>query len=214
MNYIRVHSVLPRFLSAEESSLSEIWGNDVCFQKGENHLITAVSGAGKSSLFSYLFGERRDFSGNVKYDDRNINSLKENEWSKIRQNNISLVFQGLRLFAELTAMENINLKNSLTNHKTQDEIMYMFECVKLIDKCNEKTSRLSFGQQQRVAIIRALCQPFDFLLLDEPFSHLDHDNIEIMTELINREVSKKNAGLLICTLGDEYMFTYHRKWKL
>ena len=90
----------------------------------------------------------------------------------------------------------------------------MLKCAGLAEKRNEKAARLSFGQQQRVAIIRALCQPFDFLLMDEPFSHLDNDNIEIMTDLIMQQVKAVQAGLLLCSLGVEYPFVYNHKWKL
>ena len=211
-----IHSrlLIPDFLSNVEISNSDIWGKEITFVKDEYHLISAVSGAGKSSLLSYLFGERSDYAGEIIFNDRIIDSFKSAEWSDIRQNRISFVFQGLRLFPELTAFENICLKNQLTSHKSDDEILFMLETAGLAGKCNEKAVRLSFGQQQRIAIIRALCQPFDFLFLDEPFSHLDDDNIGIMANMITKEVKSKQAGLLLCSLGVEYPFGYHKKWKL
>ena len=214
MDSIHVNCVLPSFLSGSEVSGSEIWGRELCFNKGEYHLISAASGAGKSSLLSYIFSERNDYTGNIIYDNRLLNSLTSVELSEIRQRSIGFVFQGLRLFSELTAFENIVLKNRLTGYKTGDEILYMLECAGLAEKCNEKAARLSFGQQQRVAIIRALCQPFDFLLMDEPFSHLDDDNIEIMANMVTQELQSRQAGLLLCSLGVEYPFVYCRKWKL
>ena len=214
MNNIHINYVSPNFLSDANVSHSEIWHREVCFRKEEYHLISATSGAGKSSLLSYLFGERKDYAGEISYDENKIVSLKSWEWSDVRKSGISFVFQGLRLFSELTAFENISLKNRLTNHKTDDEIMYMLESAGLAEKRNEKAARLSFGQQQRIAIIRALCQPFDFLLMDEPFSHLDDANIEKMSNLVTQELKSRNAGLLLCSLGDEYSFVYHRKWKL
>lgn len=72
-------------------------------------------------------------------------------------------FQDLRIFTELTALENVQLKNNLTGYKKKKEILAFFEKLGLSDKLNVKTGKLSFGQQQRVAFIRALCQPFDFL---------------------------------------------------
>ena len=214
MDSIHVNCVLPSFLSGSEVSGSEIWGRELCFNKGEYHLISAASGAGKSSLLSYIFSERNDYTGNIIYDNRLLNSLTSVELSEIRQRSIGFVFQGLRLFSELTAFENIVLKNRLTGYKTGDEILYMLECAGLAEKCNEKAARLSFGQQQRVAIIRALCQPFDFLLMDEPFSHLDDDNIEIMANMVTQELQSRQAGLLLCSLGVEYPFVYCQKWKL
>lgn len=214
MESIRIHQILPYFLSDAEASVSEIWRRDVCFRKGEYDFVSAASGAGKSSLLSYLFGERSDYTGDIRYDDREIASLTATEWSDLRQNRIGFVFQGLRLFADLTAFENINLKNRLTHHKTGEEIIHLLDMAGLADKRDEKAARLSFGQQQRIAIIRALCQPFDFLLMDEPFSHLDDTNIEIMSGLIEQELNSKQAGLILCSLGAEYPFGYRHKWKL
>ena len=69
---------------------------------------------------------------------------------------------------------------------------------------------LSLGQKQRTAIIRSLCQPFDFLLLDEPFSHLDESNIEILTSILNQELDYQNAGFIMTTLNNEYLFNYDK----
>ncbi len=214
MNNIQINNVLPNFISEAEASVSKIWSREAGFRKGESHLVAATSGAGKSSLLSYLFGERTDYRGAILYDNRRIESLKPTEWTHIRQTQISFVFQGLRLFSELTAFENIRLKNQLTQHKTDGEILHLLECAGLADKRDEKAARLSFGQQQRVAIIRALCQPFDFLLMDEPFSHLDEKNIETLSGIISHEVRQQQAGLIICSLGAEYPFHYHKKWRL
>jgi ABC-type lipoprotein export system ATPase subunit len=214
MDGLRTSNLKPFFLSDAASASDRIWFNDVRFKKGEKYLISASSGQGKSSFLSFIFGERVDYTGNIYFDDREIKTLKKTDWQNIRQKNISYVFQGLRLFSELTALENIQLKNKITEYRSQDEIDYLIEKSGLQDKKNEKTGRLSFGQQQRIAIIRALCQPFDFILLDEPFSHLDEQNIEIMTELITEELKCRNAGMLLCSLGYGYLFDYNEKYKI
>ncbi|MCL2097212.1 MAG: ATP-binding cassette domain-containing protein [Bacteroidales bacterium] len=213
MTNISLNNVLPSFLS-DTSVVSEIWGKDIVFAKGEYSLVTAVSGVGKSSLLSYIFGERCDFSGTIAYDGQGLEAIKADCWSAIRRRHISYVFQGLRLFSDLTALENVLVKNRLTQQKSEAEIHAMFDALCLADKKQEKAARLSFGQLQRVAIIRALCQPFDFLLLDEPFSHLDEMNISVATALIEQEVQSRKAGLLLCSLGQEYPFNYHHKFKL
>jgi ABC-type lipoprotein export system ATPase subunit len=215
MDELRISNLKPFFLSDTVATESgSIWFNDVNFRKGENYLISASSGRGKSSFFSFIFGERTDYIGNIYFDNREIKTLKKTEWQDIRKTNISYVFQGLRLFSELTALENILLKNKITNCKSQEEIESMIEQSGLYDKRNDKTGRLSFGQQQRIAVIRALCQPFDFLLLDEPFSHLDEQNIEIITELITMELKVRNAGMLLCSLGYGYLFDYNETYKI
>jgi ABC-type lipoprotein export system ATPase subunit len=209
-----INHLKPFFLPDISSVSGGIWFNHVCFRKGKKYLITASSGQGKSSLLSFIFGERTDYEGNIYFNDREIKTLKKTEWQNIRQKDISYVFQGLRLFSELTALENILLKNKITEYKSQDEIDLMIEKSGLQDKRDEKTGRLSFGQQQRIAIIRALCQPFDFILLDEPFSHLDEQNIEIMIGLITEELNRRNAGMILCSLGYGYLFDYSEKYKI
>ncbi|MDR2026172.1 MAG: ATP-binding cassette domain-containing protein [Prevotellaceae bacterium] len=215
MDELKINSLKPFFLPDTETGVSGgIWFNRICFRKGENYLISASSGRGKSSLFSFIFGERTDYTGNICFDDREIGTLKKTDWQNIRKKNISCVFQGLRLFSELTALENIQLKNKITEYRSQDEIDSLIEQSGLQDKKHEKTGRLSFGQQQRIAIIRALCQPFDFILLDEPFSHLDERNIEIMSGIIAGELKRRNAGMLLCSLGYSYLFDYNEKYKI
>jgi ABC-type lipoprotein export system ATPase subunit len=214
MDELRTSKLKPFFLPDVAATSGRIWFNDISFRKGENYLISAFSGQGKSSFLSFIFGERVDYTGDIYFDNREIKTLKKADWQNIRQKNISCVFQGLRLFSELTALENILLKNKITEHKSHKEIDRMIEQSGLNDKKNEKTGRLSFGQQQRIAIIRALCQPFDFILLDEPFSHLDERNIEIMTELITIELKHRNAGMFLCSLGSGYHFNYNEIYKI
>jgi len=214
MNEIRLSNVKPSFLNEIDHSGSEIWFRDIRFKKGERYLLAASSGAGKTSLFAYMFGERRDYKGEIRFDERPINSFNDRKWNNIRREQASLVFQDLRLFEGLTVMENIELKNGLTDRFRRSLVDNWLRRSGIADKANERIERLSFGQRQRAAIIRALCQPFDFLLLDEPFSHLDRDNIQTMTEIIAEEVCRVKAGLILCSLGDEYDFEYSTKYKL
>ena len=91
------------------------------------------------------------------------------------------------------------------------EIDMMCEQLGISPYLNQKCETLSYGQRQRVAIIRALCQPFEMLLLDELFSNLDIDNIKIATDLINKACEKNNAGFILVSLGDDYYFHYDKK---
>ena len=130
-------------------------------------------------------------------------------WSQLRQQSLSVVFQDLRLFPQLTVLENIELKAKLTNAVSRDEIKVMTEKLGIAEKLNVQCKILSLGQQQRVAIIRALVQPFKFLLMDEPFSHLDQKNIELASELIDEACRKNSAGIILTSLGEKYLFNYH-----
>ena len=108
----------------------------------------------------------------------------------------------------------MQLKNNLTGHKKKKEILSLFEKLGISDKLNVKAGKLSFGQQQRVAFIRAFCQPFDFLFLDEPISHLDDENSRIMGEIIIDEAGKQGAGVIATSIGKHIELPYKKVLQL
>ena len=181
---------------------SEIWRQDVTLERGKRYLISAESGTGKSSMCSYIYGYRQDYSGVIAFDGQDIRQLTIAQWCDIRQRHIAYLPQEMRLFAELTAMENVELKNDLTGFKSRDEICRLFQALGIEDKQDSLVAKLSIGQQQRVAIIRALCQPCDFIMLDEPVSHLDDENNRIAADLITQEAARQGAGIIATSVGN------------
>ena len=97
--------------------------------KGKRYLIEALRVPVKSSLCSYIYGYRHDYQGIINFDERNIRSLSVNDWIDIRKHSLSILFQELRIFPELTAIENIQLKNRLTNFKKRKEVLTLFEAI-------------------------------------------------------------------------------------
>ncbi len=181
---------------------SEVWQQNVTLERGKRYLISAESGTGKSSMCSYIYGYRQDYSGVIAFDGNDIRTLTVEQWCDIRQRHIAYLPQDMRLFGELTAMENVELKNRLTGFKKLEEIHHLFEIMGIADKENSLASKLSIGQQQRVAIIRTLCQPCDFILLDEPVSHLDDENNRIVADLITQEAARQGAGVIATSVGN------------
>jgi len=186
---------------------SEIWLRNVVLKRGNRYLISAESGTGKSSLCSFIYGNRDDYSGQILFDGRDIRTLNIAEWCGLRRRSIALLPQEMRLFPELTVIENIQLKNSLTNFHSKKEILNLLEEMDLGAKASSKAEFLSIGQQQRVAIVRALCQPFDFLLLDEPVSHLDSRNNDIIAGIVQREADKQGASIIATSVGNHIAIT-------
>ena len=203
---IKLCQTLPNvFVGSEnEDSIqkSQVWLSDIEFHKGDYYLVEAESGTGKSSLCAYIYGNRRDFKGKILFNDRDIRTFSIDEWCDIRRRHLAYLPQEMKLFGELTALENIEIKNRLTGYFTEKKILEMLDRLEIGHKANVPASRLSVGQQQRVAIVRALAQPFDFILLDEPVSHLDERNNRIVTSLISEEARHNNAGVITTSVGN------------
>ncbi len=215
MDHISLQQTLPRvFADRKETLVSDIWLRDLAFTKGKRYLVEAASGTGKSSLCSYIYGYRRDYEGVIGFDARDIRTLSIREWTRARRLSLSLLFQELRLFPELTVKENIRLKNRLTRHKTEAEIASMLEALGIADKSGEQAGKLSYGQQQRVAFIRCLCQPFDFIFLDEPVSHLDDANSALMGRMLLEEAERQGAGVVVTSIGKHIDLPYDETLRL
>lgn len=211
MNTITLSGVLPKVFIGEEDSdrirNSEVWLASLTFEKGNHYLVSAESGTGKSSMCSFIYGDRIDYIGTIAFNGNSVKNLSIDDWCKVRTTSLSYVPQEMRLFPELSVAENILIKNTLTNRFTMPEIVRMLERLEIENKLHEPAGRLSVGQQQRVAIVRALCQPFDFILLDEPVSHLDERNNKAAASLISDEAAARNAGIITTSVGNHLSLT-------
>lgn len=214
MDKIYFKYVLPHVFANNGDIGSEVWQQDVEFAKGNTYLVEADSGKGKSTFCSYVIGYRHDYTGQIMFDDKDIKAMRVADWTRVRKQNISYLFQELRLFPELTAFENVEIKNRLTGFKTREEIESMFERLGIMDKLNVKAGLMSFGQQQRVAMIRALVQPFDFILADEPISHLDNHNSQTMGEMMMEEARRQGAGVIVTSIGKHIDMHYDKVLRL
>jgi ABC-type lipoprotein export system ATPase subunit len=211
---IRLNNVVPEIFANRNDISSDIWLNDVVLERGKSYLIEAASGTGKSSLCSYLYGQRGDYRGVISFDGEDVMKYDINRWCDIRQQNISILFQDLRLFGELTAMENVEIKNRIRPTLEHKEIVSLFEELGIPDKLKSRIDRMSYGQQQRVSLIRALAQPMDFLLLDEPISHLDDRNSDIMRDIILRYAKKNGFGVISTSIGKHMNIDYDKILRL
>ncbi len=198
-------------MSGDEIPSSDIYLQpEVIFEQGQRYLIRAQSGQGKTSLLNFIYGASFSYDGKITYNEM----FNKKEVLRYRIDKLSYVYQDLRLFPTLTAFENIILKNKLTYYKTEDQINSLIERVGLSHKRDTLVQTLSLGQRQRIALLRALCQPFEVLLLDEPFSHLDDSNTTILREIIEEELQARNASLLLTSLEDNNFFQYNKKLNL
>lgn len=214
MEHIALNNTLPRVFAGHNGIHSDVWLRDLTLDRGKRYLISAESGTGKSSMCSYIYGYRQDYSGTIAFDGQDINTLTVAQWCDVRQRHIAYLPQEMRLFPELTAMENVELKNRLTGFKSAQSIREMFDALGIVDKTDSLASKLSIGQQQRVAIIRTLCQPCDFILLDEPVSHLDEENNRIAAQMICHEAQRQGAGIIATSVGNHLLMDVDKIYHL
>jgi ABC-type lipoprotein export system ATPase subunit len=211
---ITLKKLRPVFLEQEKITGSEVWDNEVVFNSHENIHIIAPSGSGKTSLIHFLYGLRRDFAGDVFYDGNNTRGFDAEKFSAWRQKHISIVFQDLRLFPSHTVRQNIEIKRALHPFHKESRIEAMAARLGIAGKLDKLCSTCSYGEQQRIAIIRSLQQPFDFLLLDEPFSHLDENNRMKAMELIKEEAEERKASIVLADLKEIEYFKAEKKFKV
>lgn len=197
---ISLSNVFPSFLEKEKISNSQIWNREITINKGAHLHIVAPSGSGKTSLMHFIYGLRKDYSGSISYDSSTIKNLSIEDFSSFRQDKISIIFQDLQLFEKQTAMENIEIKRMLNPYHKPEAIAQMANRLGIGNKLHQQTKTCSYGEQQRIAIIRSLMQPFDFLLLDEPYSHLDDTNRQKAMALIYEECEKRGAAMIFADL--------------
>ncbi|MCK7558751.1 ATP-binding cassette domain-containing protein [Chitinophaga sedimenti] len=189
---------------------SDVWNSNITFQQGRFIKIKAPSGTGKTTLIHYLYHIRYDYTGSVSFNGKNWSDYNAEELSGIRQQQVSVVFRDLRLFDQLTAWENIELKRVMMPqpYHSREKIQEMAEQLRVTHVLKQSAKTLSYGERQRIAIIRALMQPFAWLMMDEPFSHLDDANASRAAALIAAECKARNAGFILTDLDDDQRFDY------
>lgn len=207
---IILNEVVPKFLDKEAIAQSQIWGKTVVIEPGERLQIVAPSGTGKTSLISFMYGLRNDFNGDIIIDKKNTRNFSAEDWAFYRSEHISIMFQDLRLFPQLTGRENIEIKRKLQPYKNIEATDLMSASLGIQSKLSQQTQICSYGEKQRIALVRALQQPFDILLLDEPFSHLDDQNREKAMQLIEEEAAQRHASIILADLKPIEYFNAQR----
>lgn len=207
---IELTNIKPAYMLESEVSSSDIFQKKrVIFQTNKKYLIKASSGKGKTSILNFIYGNNIKFNGKISYGKEKGNIFD------LRRTKISYVFQDLKLFDNLTVYENLKIKNEITHYKSEEEINSLISKLDLEKKKNNIVANLSLGQKQRVAIIRSLLQPFRFLLLDEPFSHLDSFNTSLACKLIKNEIKKTKASIILTSLKkNENTFVFDKTFNI
>ena len=174
-------------------------------KKGEIVSIVGPSGAGKTTLLHVLstldFADKNDKS-TLFLNEIRIADLKLKEISKFRNSQIGFIFQFHELLPEFTALENVCIPGMIRGDKPKELESRAEKLLKTLDLVhikNQKPSELSGGEQQRVAICRAIVNGPQLLLADEPTGNLDHENSKLVFDLLLEMVKQKKVSALIAT---------------
>lgn len=209
---IEFNGIIPLPL-AEFVTENSIWNSTFTFTQGNKYQIVAPSGKGKSTLVGLIAGTRGDFDGNLLFEGQNTRQFNPLRWSQWRANECSIVFQDLQLFPKLTVLQNLLLMNEIQNahnnntslnNQTKETLFDWAKQLGIESKMDVVVGNLSFGQMQRVAILRALNRPFNWIVLDEPFSHLDAENSKNALQLITSIAANQNAGIIVTALDSRF----------
>ncbi len=171
-------------------------------QKGEVLAIVGASGAGKSTLLHIIGTLDRPDVGNVLFNDQNITQLSEKGLSTLRNNKIGFIFQFHNLLPEFTALENVCLPawiGKKDEKTTRERAKMLLEMLNLGERINHFPSQLSGGEQQRVAVARALINSPDIVLADEPSGNLDSKNAQELHHIFFDLREKFNQTFVIVT---------------
>ena len=182
---------------------------------GEQVVLVGSSGGGKTTLLNVISGISTADSGRVEVDGIDITTLPEMHRDRLRAQRIGFVFQTFNLLPAFTALENVLLGMSFTGRKaSRDRARDLLKLVGLGHRLTHRPPQMSVGEQQRVAVARALANEPSLLLADEPTANVDVANQDIILKLIRKACSERNVALLLVTHAPEVAGQFDRVEKL
>lgn len=211
---ISIQDLLPTYFPETRKQTSEVWGKNLIFETGEMVKIVAPSGSGKTSLIHFLYGLRADYTGSILYAGEPVKKFTAEDFAVQRKDHLSIVLQDMRLLPEQTVLQNLEIKRQLNPYHPKEKIKEFADRLGIGSKLASLAKTCSYGEQQRIAIIRSLLQPFEFLLLDEPFSHLDNNNSLLAMNLMLEEAKDRKAAIIFADLERIEFFPFTRLYHL
>jgi lipoprotein-releasing system ATP-binding protein len=195
-----------RNLTKNYSNLHVLKGVDITVGKGEIVTIVGSSGAGKSTLLHILGTLDTPSSGEVWLRDVNLGALKGNALADFRNRHMGFIFQFHHLLPEFSALENVCIPGFIAGSKkaaVRERAAFLLETLGLADRIEHKPNQLSGGEQQRVAVARALINAPDIIMADEPTGNLDSKNARELHHLFIELRDKFKQTFIIVTHNEE-----------
>ena len=188
-------------------------GVDLTIENGEFTALVGPSGSGKTTLLQMIGCLDQPTSGRVFVSGNDVTSLNRNQRADMRRGHIGFIFQFFALIPTLTAYENIEMPLLLNGHspaERKDRVMELLKAVDLTDRVNNRPDQMSGGQQQRIAIARALAPKPTLILADEPTANLDTENGKQVMDLMQR-LNKETGVTFVFATHDPRVIGYAKR---
>jgi lipoprotein-releasing system ATP-binding protein len=199
---LRAENIIKTYQTTKQNKLEVLKGISIGIPVNKISVIVGASGAGKSTLLHILSGLDRPDSGEVYFEDNNIIKMSNDKLAKFRNGNMGFVFQFHHLLPEFTALENVaipQLINGTSLSKAEKKGVELLDRLGLADRINHKPAELSGGEQQRVAVARAMANDPSIIFADEPSGNLDTENSEMLHHTFVELKEKYGKTLIIVT---------------
>jgi len=193
---------LKKIYNTTEVKVNALNGVDLTFDEGEFAAIVGPSGSGKTTLLNMVGGLDEPSEGEINIDGTNIRTLSSSKLIDFRLHNIGFVFQAYNLIPVLTALENVEFimqLQEIPKKERQQRAQVLLEQVGLGDRTNSRPSKLSGGQQPRIAVARALASKPKFVLADEPTANLDSKSTANLLDIMEELNRKENITFIFST---------------
>jgi putative ABC transport system ATP-binding protein len=193
---------LVKIYNGSEVKVRAVDGVSLSFDEGEFAAIVGPSGSGKTTLLNLIGGLDSITDGEIIIDGTNIGKMKPSKLIDFRLRNIGFVFQAYNLIPVLTAKENVEFIMELQGKKRSfrdERAMELLSAVGLADRANSRPSKMSGGQQQRIAVARALASKPKFILADEPTANLDSKSTENLLDIMEQLNREENVTFIFST---------------
>lgn len=198
---LELHDVVKHYSDPSGASIRAIDGVSFTLEAGELVAVYGPSGSGKSTLLSLMAGLLRPDRGSVVFERRDISGLSRRDAARYRLRDVGLIAQSAWMVPGLTAADNASLKliADLPNDRAKDHVAPLLERVGLSSRAGHPAAKLSVGERQRVAIVRALSNGPRVILADEPTGNLDTRRSEEILSLLSELCHERSVGALVAT---------------
>jgi len=212
MEVIKIENVT-RVFKTGKLETQALRGVNLSIESGEFTALVGPSGSGKTTLLQLIGCLDQPTSGQVYINGKDVSQLNRNQRADMRRGTIGFIFQFFALIPTLTAYENIEMPLLLNGHKSserRERVMQLLQAVDLSDRANHRPDQLSGGEQQRVAVARALAPKPTLILADEPTANLDTPNGQQVMETMTR-LNQETGVTFVFATHDPRVISYARR---